>query len=97
MPCNVYVALPARSATLPPPGHPDPLIPAVFVSQKAGIIMRKLMTLDVIRVRITPVGAPVRMQQAGVAPEGMRPCRAVLLAYTHTDTEWFRAPLLLLF
>ncbi|PNW72441.1 hypothetical protein CHLRE_16g680117v5 [Chlamydomonas reinhardtii] len=38
-----------------PKGHPDPLIPAVFVSQKAGIIMRKLMTLDVIRVRITPL------------------------------------------
>ncbi len=27
-----------------PAGHPDVGIPAVFVSQKAGIIMRRLMT-----------------------------------------------------
>ncbi len=40
-----------------PKGHPDPFIPSVFVSQKAGYIMRKLMTDDTIRVRITPVGA----------------------------------------
>lgn len=39
-----------------PKGHPDPDIPSVFVSEKAGILMRKLMTLDVIRVRLTPVG-----------------------------------------
>ncbi|KAG2494928.1 hypothetical protein HYH03_006863 [Edaphochlamys debaryana] len=40
-----------------PKGHPDPDIPSVFVSQKAGIIMKKLMTLDVIRVRITPLSS----------------------------------------
>ncbi|EFJ40724.1 hypothetical protein VOLCADRAFT_99416 [Volvox carteri f. nagariensis] len=38
-----------------PKGHPDPSIPSVFVSQKAGIIMRKLMTIDTIRVKITPL------------------------------------------
>ncbi|GIL54023.1 hypothetical protein Vafri_9575 [Volvox africanus] len=40
-----------------PKGHQDPVIPAVFVSQKAGIIMRKLMTIDTIRVRITPLSS----------------------------------------
>lgn len=38
-----------------PYGHPDPGIPSVFVTQKAGVIMRKLMSLDEIRVHITPV------------------------------------------
>lgn len=38
-----------------PPGNPEPNIPAVFVSQKAGIIMKKLLALDDIRVNITPV------------------------------------------
>ncbi|GLI68392.1 hypothetical protein VaNZ11_012778 [Volvox africanus] len=40
-----------------PKGHQDPVIPSVFVSQKAGIIMRKLMTIDTIRVRITPLSS----------------------------------------
>lgn len=40
-----------------PKGNPDPFIPSVLVSQKAGDIMRKLMKLDTIRVRITPVSS----------------------------------------
>ncbi|KXZ55788.1 hypothetical protein GPECTOR_2g1338 [Gonium pectorale] len=40
-----------------PKGHPDPDIPSVFMSQKAGMIMKKLMTLDVVRVRITPLSS----------------------------------------
>lgn len=41
-----------------PRSHPDPDIPSVFVSQKAGMLMRKLIELegpDGVRVRITPV------------------------------------------
>jgi hypothetical protein len=38
-----------------PRDHPDPGIPAVFVSEKAGIIMRKLITPGQTRVRIVPV------------------------------------------
>lgn len=49
---DVYEALIIMSK---PRDHPDPDIPAVFVSEKAGIIMRKLMTPGVTRVRIVPV------------------------------------------
>lgn len=49
---DVYEALIIMSK---PRDHPDPGIPAVFVSEKAGIIMRKLMTPGVTRVRIMPV------------------------------------------
>lgn len=38
-----------------PAGHPDPCIPAVFVSEKAGLIMSKLLTPGQTRVRIVPV------------------------------------------
>lgn len=38
-----------------PPGNPDPEIPSVFVSQKAGLIMQKLLELDDIRVSISSV------------------------------------------
>jgi E3 ubiquitin-protein ligase RNF13 len=54
---DVYEALIIMSK---PRDHPDPEIPAVFVSEKAGIIMRKLMTPGVTRVRIVPVS---RVQQ----------------------------------
>lgn len=49
---DVYEALIIMSK---PRDHPEPGIPAVFVSEKAGIIMRKLMTPGVTRVRIVPV------------------------------------------
>lgn len=49
---DVYEALIIMSK---PRDHEDPGIPAVFVSEKAGIIMRKLMTPGVTRVRIVPV------------------------------------------
>lgn len=38
-----------------PLGHPDPGIPAVFVTQKTGIIVKRLMTEGVTVVRITLV------------------------------------------
>jgi len=38
-----------------PVGHESPSIPAVFVSQKSGIIMKKLMTPGVTVARIMPV------------------------------------------
>lgn len=38
-----------------PRDHPEPNIPAVFVSEKAGVIMRRLMTPGLTRVRIVPV------------------------------------------
>ena len=38
-----------------PLGHPDPLIPAVFVSQKTGIVMQKFLTTGTVIVRIIQV------------------------------------------
>lgn len=49
---DVYEALIIMSK---PRGNPDPLIPSVFVSEKAGIIMKKLLTPGQTRVRIMPV------------------------------------------
>jgi E3 ubiquitin-protein ligase RNF13 len=50
-----------------PRDHPDPGIPAVFVSEKAGIIMRKLITPGQTRVRIVPVSTPLsRLSSATV-------------------------------
>lgn len=40
-----------------PLSHDSPGIPAVFISQKSGVIMKKLMTPGVTTVRILPVGA----------------------------------------
>mmetsp|Transcript_28984 Transcript_28984/g.63944 ORF Transcript_28984/g.63944 Transcript_28984/m.63944 type:complete len:201 (+) Transcript_28984:222-824(+) len=42
-----------------PKGHPDPEIPSVFVTQRSGFILKKLLELegDSLRVRITPVSA----------------------------------------
>lgn len=43
-----------------PRTHPDPLIPSVFVTEKAGILMKKLIALegpDGVRARITMVSA----------------------------------------
>eukprot|EP00879_Flechtneria_rotunda_P003265 GHRR01003490.1.p1 GENE.GHRR01003490.1~~GHRR01003490.1.p1 ORF type:complete len:766 (+),score=335.12 GHRR01003490.1:402-2699(+) len=55
---DVYEALIIMSK---PRDHPDPSIPAVFVSEKAGIIMRKLLTPGQTRVRIVPVSASAWM------------------------------------
>lgn len=49
---DVYEALIIMSK---PRDHLEPGIPAVFVSEKAGIIMRKLLTPGQTRVRIVPV------------------------------------------
>ncbi|GFH06458.1 PA domain-containing protein, partial [Haematococcus lacustris] len=48
---DVYESLIVMSK---PPFHPDPPIPSVFVTQKAGVLMRELMQLEEIQVRITP-------------------------------------------
>jgi PA domain len=40
-----------------PAGHTSPGIPAVFISQKSGIIMKKLMTPGVTIAHIMPVRA----------------------------------------
>lgn len=49
---DVYEALIIMSK---PRDHPDPGIPAVFVSEKAGIIMKKLITPGQTRVHIVAV------------------------------------------
>ena len=49
---DVYEALIIMSK---PRDHPEPGIPAVFVAQKTGIVMKKLMTPASTLVRITPV------------------------------------------
>jgi E3 ubiquitin-protein ligase RNF13 len=51
-----------------PHDHEDPEIPAVFVSQKAGLIMAKLLEIDIVRVRITPVSGIG--QEAAVGSQG---------------------------
>jgi E3 ubiquitin-protein ligase RNF13 len=39
-----------------PRGHPDPLIPSVFITQRAGLLIRSLMDLgEEVTVQITPV------------------------------------------
>lgn len=50
---DVYEALIIMSK---PRDHEDPGIPAVFVAQKTGIVMKKLMSPGITVVRITPVG-----------------------------------------
>ena len=49
---NVYEPLIIMSKPL---GHPDPLIPAVFASQKTGIVMQKFLTTGTVIVRIVQV------------------------------------------
>ena len=49
---DVYEALIIMSK---PRDHAEPGIPSVFVAQKTGIVMRKLMTPGATIVRITPV------------------------------------------
>ena len=51
---DVYEALIIMSK---PRDHAEPGIPAVFVAQKTGIVMKKLMTPASTLVRITPVRA----------------------------------------
>ena len=50
---NIYEALIIMAKPL---GNPDPLIPAVFVSQKTGVVMRKLVTAGATYAEILPVG-----------------------------------------
>jgi hypothetical protein len=50
---DAYEALIIMSKPL---GNPDPGIPSVFVSAKAGLVMRKLLVPGQTRVRLTPVG-----------------------------------------
>jgi hypothetical protein len=49
---DVYEALIIMSK---PRDHAEPGIPSVFVAQKTGIVMKKLMTPGATMVRITPV------------------------------------------
>ena len=49
---DVYEALIIMSK---PRDHAEPGIPSVFVAQKTGIVMRKLMTPGATVVRVTPV------------------------------------------
>ena len=49
---NIYEALIIMAKPL---GNPDPLIPAVFVSQKAGTVMDKLAQNDETYAKILPV------------------------------------------
>ena len=49
---DVYEALIIMSK---PRDHPEPGIPAVFVAQKTGIVMKRLMSPGATIVRITPV------------------------------------------
>jgi E3 ubiquitin-protein ligase RNF13 len=43
-----------------PRGHPDPLIPSVFITQRAGLLIRSLMDLgEDVMVQITPVSVIV--------------------------------------
>jgi E3 ubiquitin-protein ligase RNF13 len=44
-----------------PAGHASPGIPAVFISQKSGIIMKKLMTPGVTVAHIMPVSSQVAL------------------------------------
>ena len=43
-----------------PINHPSPGIPAVFISQKSGVVLKRLMTPGVSVVQITPVRAALR-------------------------------------
>ena len=52
---DVYEALIIMSK---PRDHAEPGIPSVFVAQKTGIVMKKLMTPGSTIVRITPVRLP---------------------------------------
>lgn len=54
---DVYEALIIMSK---PRDHEDPGIPAVFVAQKTGIMMKKLMSPGATIVRITPVSHTAR-------------------------------------
>ena len=49
---NVYEALIIMAKPL---GNPDPRIPAIFVSQKSGIVMRKMVSTGITYAEITPV------------------------------------------
>ena len=53
---DVYEALIIMAKPL---GNPDPDIPAVFVSQKSGIVMRKLVSTGLTIAQITPVSCCV--------------------------------------
>lgn len=49
---NVYEPLIVMAK---PIGHADPAIPAVFVSQKTGVVMQKFLTTGTVIVRIIQV------------------------------------------
>ena len=47
-----------------PADHTSPGIPAVFISQKSGLVLKKLMTPGVSLVMITPVRQPAPLTLA---------------------------------
>lgn len=69
---QIYEALITMSK---PPGSPDTSIPAVFVSQKAGQLMKSLMELDEVYATITPVRC--RVTQPAWQTWSECPCRIV--------------------
>ncbi|WIA31843.1 hypothetical protein OEZ86_002709 [Tetradesmus obliquus] len=75
---DVYEALIIMSK---PRDHPDPGIPAVFVSEKAGIIMRRLLTPGQSRVRIVPVSGSAWMSLVMSAFLGFLALTVVLAAF----------------
>jgi len=52
---NVYEALIIMAKPL---GNPDPDIPSVFVSQKAGIVMRKMVATGETFAEVLPASPP---------------------------------------
>ena len=87
---DVYEALIIMSK---PRDHAEPGIPSVFVAQKTGIVMRKLMTPGATIVRITPVRPsfdvvthaltrPLCSQWPAAVLVSRLPCKAVTSMYT---------------
>ena len=59
-----------------PHGHADPLIPSVFIAQKHGLGLKKLVVVEGIdvRVRLLPVGGRAGTRAAREARGSAREC-----------------------
>ncbi|GBF89625.1 hypothetical protein Rsub_02343 [Raphidocelis subcapitata] len=64
-----------------PPGNPEPGIPGVFVSAKAGLVMRKLLVPGQTRVRLTPFSAIAWMSMVMSAFLGFLALTVVLATF----------------
>ena len=83
---DVYEALIIMSK---PRDHAEPGIPSVFVAQKTGIVMRKLMTPGATIVRITPVRPQLMLELTYIdhtfswqLMSTLSLCEAVMFVYT---------------